>query len=135
MFPCITVDYLIAVLHRDACYGNLMMDARRLIPKGFHFSSQSAHDSPFYLDKFKYTHRSAVASVDYFFIDFGLSKRFSRYGKRHLVIGKGGQNKTVPELSYEIPYDPFKVNIYQMGGVSGINRGMVLRSYNIPILT
>ena len=93
------------------------MDARRLIPKGFHFAAQSSHDPPFYRQRLKHTTRSAVAPVDYFFIDFGLSTSFARYGKRHLVIGKGGQNKTVPELSYEIPYDPFKVDIYQFGGV------------------
>ena len=58
-----------------------------------------------------------MGPVDYFFIDFGLSRMFSSYEKRHLVTGKGGQNKTVPELSYEIPYDPFKVDIYQFGGV------------------
>ena len=94
-----------------------MMDARRLIPKGFHFSWQYSHDPPFYLDDFKHTTRSAVAQVDYFFIDFGLSTRFSCYEQRRLVTGKGGQNKTVPELSHEFPYDPFKVDIYQLGGV------------------
>ena len=58
-----------------------------------------------------------MAPVNYFFVDFGLSTSFARSEKRHLVIGKGGQNKTVPESSYEIPYDAFKVDIYQLGGV------------------
>ena len=117
MYLCLPVEYLIVVLYRDACYGNLMMDSRRLIPKGFHFSWQWSHEPPFYLQRLCHTTRSAVAPVDYFFIDFGLSRSFSSYEKRHLVTGKGGQNKTVPELSSEIPYDPFKVDIYQLGGV------------------
>jgi len=32
-------------------------------------------------------------------------------------IGTLGQDKTVPELSDDIPYDPFKVDIYQLGHV------------------
>ena len=48
-----------------------------------------------------------MAPMDYFFIDFGLSRSFPSYEKRHLV-GNGGQNKTVPELSYKIPYDPVR---------------------------
>jgi hypothetical protein len=52
-----------------------------------------------------------------FFIDFVLSTRFDSREERSLVTGKLGQNKTVPELSDTVPYDSFKVDIYQMGGV------------------
>ena len=102
---------------RDSCQGNIMMDSRRLIPKGFHFSAQWSHDPPFYYDRFTHSTRMAVAPVDYFFVDYGLSTRFSNYDQRSLVTGIAGQNKTVPELSDEVPYDPFKVDIYQLGGV------------------
>ncbi|KAF8518174.1 kinase-like domain-containing protein [Gautieria morchelliformis] len=103
------------VAHRDACHGNIVMDSSRLIPKGYHFTLQWTHTgipSPF-----TYTTRLAVAPVDYFFIDFGLSTRFASFEDRQLVTGMAGQNKTVPELSYDIPYDPFKVDIYHLGGV------------------
>ncbi|KAF8508281.1 hypothetical protein JB92DRAFT_2615079, partial [Gautieria morchelliformis] len=33
-----------------------------------------------------------------------------------LVTGMAARSKTVPELSYYIPYDPFKVDIYHLGG-------------------
>ncbi|KAF8515661.1 hypothetical protein JB92DRAFT_3154658, partial [Gautieria morchelliformis] len=58
-----------------------------------------------------------MAPVDYFFVDFGLSSHFASFEERHLVTGPAGQNKTVPELSYEVPYDPFKVDNYHLGGV------------------
>jgi hypothetical protein len=94
-----------------------MMDSSRLIPKGFHFSFQWSHTGASSAEGFTYTTRLAVAPVDYFFIDFGLSTRFSSFEERHLVTGMAGQNKKVPELSYDIPYDPFKVDIYHLGGV------------------
>jgi hypothetical protein len=93
------------------------MDSSRLIPKGFHFTSQWSHTGVPSAEGFTYTTRLAVTTVDYFFIDYGLSTRFASFEDRHLVIGMGGQNKTVPELSYDVPYDPFKVDIYQLGGV------------------
>ncbi|KAF8518180.1 kinase-like domain-containing protein [Gautieria morchelliformis] len=105
------------IAHRDACHGNIMMDSSRLIPKGFHFTSQWSHTGVPSAEGFTYTTRLAVAPVDYFFIDFGLSTWFASFEDRHLELGMGGQNKTVPELSYDIPYDPFKVDIYQLGGV------------------
>jgi hypothetical protein len=94
-----------------------MMDSSRLIPKGFHFTSQWSHTGVPSATGLTYTTRLAVAPVDYFFIDFGLSTRFSSFQERHLVTGMAGQNKKVPELSYDIPYDPFKVDIYHLGGV------------------
>ncbi|KAF8518184.1 kinase-like domain-containing protein [Gautieria morchelliformis] len=104
------------VAHRDACHGNIMMDSSRLIPGGFQFAFQSAHDGP-PIKRIVYTSRLAVAPVDYFFVDFGLSSHFASFEERHLVTGMAGQNKTVPELSRKVPYDPFKVDIYHLGGV------------------
>jgi hypothetical protein len=95
-----------------------MVDATRLIPGGFHHAARCTHDgimcsgSPFICRS-----RLSVAPVDYFFIDFGLSTRFASREEWSLVMGSLGQNKTVPELSDTVPYDPFKVDIYQMGGV------------------
>jgi serine/threonine protein kinase len=94
-----------------------MMDTSKLIPKGFHFSSQWSHTGVPSAERLTHTTRLAVAPMDYFFIDFGLSSRFASFEERYLDTGMGGQNKKVPELSYDIPYDPFKVDIYQLGGV------------------
>jgi hypothetical protein len=95
-----------------------MMDATRVIPSGFHHVSRHTHDGVDW-DGENLTLRSrlSVQAVDYFFIDFGLSTRFPSFEERTFVTGKLGQNKTVPELSNTVPYDPFKVDIYQMGGI------------------
>ncbi|KAF8520904.1 hypothetical protein BU17DRAFT_46223 [Hysterangium stoloniferum] len=34
-----------------------------------------------------------------------------------LVVGTGGQGRSVPKLSSTMPYDPFSVDIYQIGSV------------------
>ena len=53
--------------------------------------------------------------VRYYFIDFGLSCAFDSYEKRHKVYGVCGQHRDVPELSEEVAYDPFKVDMRQLG--------------------
>ncbi|KAF8520911.1 hypothetical protein BU17DRAFT_46124, partial [Hysterangium stoloniferum] len=104
------------VIHRDACWLNIMMDATNLIPQGFHHADTRSHDGNRY-SEFNYKTRTSVAPVQYYFIDFGLSSRFSNFEDRRLVVGTGGQGRSVPELSSTVPYDPFSVDIYQVGGV------------------
>ncbi|KAF8508935.1 hypothetical protein BU17DRAFT_56469 [Hysterangium stoloniferum] len=104
------------VAHRDACWFNIMMDATNLIPRGFHHVDTHSHDGNRY-SKFTYKTRISVAPVQYYFIDFGLSSRFSSFEGRRLVIGTVGQNYFVPEFSSPVPYDPFPIDIYQVGGV------------------
>jgi hypothetical protein len=36
-----------------------------------------------------------------------------------LVLGRDGRDQDVPELSDEVPYDPFKVDIFTIGNVLG----------------
>jgi len=106
--------------YRDACWFNLTMDSSRLLgPKGYHYPRPTLREdlSPIKVEKLR---RKAAASVQYYLIDFGLSYRFPSYEERGLVLGNVGQNKSVPELSKRISYDPFKVDIYQLGSV--INR-------------
>ncbi|KAL1741217.1 hypothetical protein HDZ31DRAFT_84963 [Schizophyllum fasciatum] len=102
------------IAHRDFCALNLMMDASRLIPDGFNFSHTGCPpDGGSY--GLKYRTRSQVAPMKYFLIDFGLSSML--HAKDSLVKGVFGQDRTVPELSWEVPYNPFKVDIYQFGRV------------------
>ncbi|TRM69604.1 hypothetical protein BD626DRAFT_474686 [Schizophyllum amplum] len=107
------------IAHRDFCRLNLMMDASELIPGGFHFvAATMTPDGLTY--GLNYLDRADVSPVRYFVIDLGLASHFpSRRlnGSDCLVTGVYGQDKTVPELSWEKPYDPFKVDIYQLGRV------------------
>lgn len=55
----------------------------------------------------------AGRNVRYYYIDFGLSSRFP-HGSSSCVIGDVGR-AYVPELSDEVPYDAFKVDIFALG--------------------
>ncbi|KAG6893292.1 hypothetical protein C0992_010570, partial [Termitomyces sp. T32_za158] len=100
------------IAHRDACYLNLMMDASKIIPRGFHPVKIRTHDGVT-LDKERHD-RWSVAPVKYYFIDFGLS-RYYPDEPWETMTGLCGQDRTVPELVAKEPYDPFKLDIFQLG--------------------
>ena len=54
--------------------------------------------------------------VRYYYIDFGLSERFSP-GTPSLVVGDVGRDAEVPELSSTVPYDGYKADIYALGNL------------------
>jgi hypothetical protein len=91
-----------------------MMDPSKVIPKGFHFAFWRSHDGVV-TKRFEWRERWSVRPVQYYFIDFGLSRRYPAGPVRDLGIF--GQDRTVPEQSLTIPYDPFKSDIYQLGNV------------------
>lgn len=103
------------VAHRDFCTNNLMLDPSELFPEGFHVARP-------YLSRdgqtlgVNFRNRPDVSPVRYFVIDFGLATHLP-YRSGWVTTGVFGADKTVPELSWETPYDPFKVDIYQFGRV------------------
>ncbi|KAJ6461320.1 hypothetical protein C8R45DRAFT_1028057 [Mycena sanguinolenta] len=112
------VEYMHAknVAHRDFCYGNLMMDASHVVPRGWHFEAPWTRCGKG--EGIKSVPRSTVGPIAYYVIDFGLSDRFFDVRPEDVLdVGKYGQDKTVPELSETVPYNPFKVDIYQLGNV------------------
>jgi len=92
------------VTHLDACWGNIVVGTPAVIPDG----SRPKKDM--------YRDRSEGCAL-YYFIDFGLSSIYPNFEERGLIRGRVGQDKTVPEFSDVIPFDPFKVDIYQLGGI------------------
>ncbi|TRM69613.1 hypothetical protein BD626DRAFT_474747 [Schizophyllum amplum] len=101
------------IAHRDFCSLNLMMDASELLPGGHHFAESYCSPDGHYGLAFR--DRIEVSPVKYFVIDLGLASQLPN--RQSLVTGVFGQDKTVPELSWDIPYDPFLVDIYQFGRV------------------
>jgi len=57
------------------------------------------------------------AGVRYYFVDYGISSYFPPGSRRELVVGIAGRDQDVPELSNNVPYDPFKVDIFTIGNV------------------
>ncbi|PPQ92302.1 hypothetical protein CVT25_008607 [Psilocybe cyanescens] len=101
------------IAHRDLFWENLMMDATKVVPKGHHFRKWQTHDG--ISEDYQWNTRWSVRPVSYYIIDFGLSSQFA--SKDALVLGTLGQDKSVPELSNEVMYNPFMVDVYQFGSV------------------
>ncbi|GBE86795.1 hypothetical protein SCP_1000370 [Sparassis crispa] len=55
-------------------------------------------------------------SVRYYFIDFGISSLIGK-GESPYVLGREGRDKELPEMSSEVPYDAFKVDIFVLGNL------------------
>ncbi|KAF9553954.1 hypothetical protein CPC08DRAFT_713328 [Agrocybe pediades] len=102
------------IAHRDACVLNLMMDAAKVLPGGFHFARPLR--KPDGKGSVKPRSRRAVGPIKYYIIDYELA--FYYPGNEDDSYGTFGQDKTVPEFADEYAlYDPFKLDVYQMGGV------------------
>ena len=58
-----------------------------------------------------------MVEVKYYFVDYGISSYFPSGSQAKLVVGTEGRDQDVPELSDDVPYDPFKVDIFTIGNV------------------
>ncbi|KAH9478442.1 hypothetical protein JR316_0008897 [Psilocybe cubensis] len=95
---------------RDACMLNFMMDPTDVIPGGFHHSKQYA--KPDGKTSIDIRDRCTVPTIKYYIIDFETASYFP---PNSLCIGRYGQEKAAPEFSNTIPFDPFKLDVYQLG--------------------
>ncbi|KAF9557111.1 hypothetical protein CPC08DRAFT_640730, partial [Agrocybe pediades] len=96
----------------DFCLYNIMMDPTKVVPRGLALTNHPTHDG-FELIDFEWVERWSVRPVQYYIIDFGLSSRHQSNDAQ--VLGKHGQDKTVPKQSDTVPYNPFKLDVYQLG--------------------
>ncbi|KAF4613485.1 hypothetical protein D9613_008013 [Agrocybe pediades] len=104
------------IAHRDVSDSNIALDSSKVIPKGYHFYRSSSHeDGAPTVFGFKWNSRWSVRPNRYYIIDFGLSVHCS--SKSETVVGEVGQDRTVPEMSDTIPYNPFTADIYQLGNM------------------
>ena len=103
--------------YRDACYFNLMVDPSKLCPKGFHFSKPSYRED--FKTRTKWLERRSVSPLTYYFIDFEMAEYFPPGPDNRVCLGIYGQDRDVPELSMTVPYDPFKLDVFQLGGAMG----------------
>ena len=95
---------------------NILMDADAMYPEGFH--PVSMRKTPEYSALAKYTSR-ASAGVKYYYVDFGISVYIPDTVGPNLVTGILGRDQDPPELSEDIPYDPFKLDIFIIGNMFG----------------
>ncbi|KAI0287515.1 kinase-like domain-containing protein [Russula brevipes] len=102
------------VAHRDCSAANILMDATNMHPRGFHpIRTGYLHD----LTTPATVIPRLMVGVKYHFIDYGISSYFPPESRARLVLGIDGRDQDVPELSDEVSYDPFKVDIFTIGHV------------------
>ncbi|KAI0645037.1 hypothetical protein C8Q79DRAFT_747305 [Trametes meyenii] len=98
------------VAHRDIDVANIMMDAKQLYPTGHHpIRLGYTPDAMYPVSPLPRAGRGVR-----YYIDFGLSLKFPK-GASSFVVGDVGKNDDVPELSDDVPYDAFKVDIFTLG--------------------
>lgn len=106
---------MLLMWYRDCSFKNILMDGSRMFPRGFH----PVQD--IFLNDDLLTPAPMIprleAGVTYYFVDYGISSYFPTGSQHRLVVGKLGRDQDVPELSQEVPYDPFKVDIFTLGNV------------------
>ncbi|EED81120.1 predicted protein [Postia placenta Mad-698-R] len=97
---------------RDCSYKKLMMNANALYPRGFH----PVYDIllPDARTVAPYHSRSRVP-VQYYYVDFGISVHIPPDVHPKLVTGAFGRDQEVPELSENVPYNPFKLDVFIIG--------------------
>ncbi|KAJ7078440.1 kinase-like domain-containing protein [Mycena belliarum] len=101
------------ISHYDIAPQNMVMDESRVVPNGSHFFRPRTHTG--FHGLFTWNNRCAVSPVDYYYIDFGLSLYFRDGKDTALYLGTLRTFPTIPELSDTVPYNPFKVDIFQLG--------------------
>ncbi|EJC99788.1 uncharacterized protein FOMMEDRAFT_112858 [Fomitiporia mediterranea MF3/22] len=121
------------VAHRDCAKLNIMMDATTMYPKGFHPAAKLMDPSG--VKPAPVRRRRDVSGVKYCFIDFGISTRFDPNVKEdeRRVTGIDGLDRDVPELSANIPYDPFAVDVFILGNV--YRKSLLNKYVNLAFLT
>ncbi|KAI8993982.1 kinase-like domain-containing protein [Trametes punicea] len=101
------------VAHRDIMLLNIMMDPRPLFPNLFHFASPFMQRDG--IGRPKHYTRTGCPTK-YFYIDFGLSRKFNPAKGPPRSWPIWGGDKSVPEFHKSLhPCDPFPTDIYYLG--------------------
>ena len=93
---------------------NILLDADAMYPEGFHPVSYNIAADYSGLAKYK---SRASAGAKYYYVDFGISVYIPESVGPKLVTGTLGRDQDPPELSEDVPYDPFKLDIFIIGNM------------------
>jgi hypothetical protein len=102
---------------RDCGSMDIMMDAMRLYPRGYHPANKWLEPNG---KKSVKPFTRTQNPTKYFYVDFGLSHRFESFEARQKFIPIRGGDKSVPEFKDRgdrMPQDPFPTDVYYLGNV------------------
>lgn len=91
-----------------------MMDATPLCKKGFHPMRPELDSKGMFESKF--VPRRRTNKVDYYFIDYDLSRHFEE-GTEREVVGDDGPRNRPPEVFNIHGYDPYPADVFYLGSV------------------
>jgi len=113
MFEGIQFMHKHRVAHRDCINMNIMLDPARLYPESFHpIATNLSKDCSGDAKHFTRTQRPPK----YYFIDFGISRRYDLSDPDPKEIPIWGGDKDVPEFqNSNEPCDPFATDIFYIG--------------------
>ena len=98
---------------RDCNSNNIMMDASGMYPRGFHPRLQNRN--PEFTGPAKHLTRTQHPPK-YYFVDFGIARRYDPANGPPLELPIEGGDKSVPEFQASNgPCDPFPTNVYYLG--------------------
>lgn len=104
------------VAHCDLTGPNIMMDARPILPHGWHFNSNGVTPDGIGLV-------TPLARIDhpvrYFIIDYDCAIKFEP-GQSPVIHGLGGRDSDAPEVAVSErnkPFDHFKLDVFTLGNV------------------
>ncbi|KAF8595933.1 kinase-like protein [Ceratobasidium sp. AG-I] len=102
------------VVHCDIASPNIMMDRRSLYDEPFHpyYQHTSIDSKRLIFPKYLRSQRP----VRYYYIDFGYATWFRNDDLPRTVEGERARERAPEQLTGN-PYDPFKVDMYQLGAV------------------
>ncbi|KDR84181.1 hypothetical protein GALMADRAFT_56099 [Galerina marginata CBS 339.88] len=101
------------VAHHNLTAEHIMMDAKSIVPTGWHFVSHFCE--PDGMTRISPLDRKSH-SVRYYFIGFGSCYHIPP-NQAPLVRDIGGNDDDVPELFTGKPYDPYKLDVYTLGNI------------------
>ncbi|KZT71751.1 hypothetical protein DAEQUDRAFT_755590 [Daedalea quercina L-15889] len=105
------------IAHRDISPANVMMDATVMFPRMWHPAVPDMRYD--YSGKAKYYSRTE-RPPKYYYVDFGLSRRYDPKDGPPKELPNIGGDKTVPEFQGDgcnNPVDPFRTDIYYLGNL------------------
>ncbi|KAJ7127535.1 hypothetical protein C8R43DRAFT_695826 [Mycena crocata] len=103
------------IAHRDCNGTNIMMEAAKMFPDGFH-PVKTMRKRDFYSGFAKFYTRSQ-RPPRYYFIDFGLSRVYDSRDPPPLEPIIMGGDSSAPEFRDPIDCDPFPTDIYYLGNL------------------